>query len=100
MTEITLIANGDLRESANINCWPAQKEMEDKLVKVLADHGHQLVRAHPPVKPQGHGFISSQREGMDIFAGIDPKSPIIVAEAVWQYSHHVLAGSMLTPDRS
>jgi hypothetical protein len=31
---------------------------------------------------------------MEIFAGIDPDLPIIVAEAVWQYSHHVLAGLM------
>ena len=29
---------------------------------------------------------------MDVFAGIDPTAPLIVAEAVWQYSHHVLAG--------
>ena len=27
-----------------------------------------------------------------MFAGIDPDAPLIVAEAVWQYSHHVLAG--------
>ena len=30
--------------------------------------------------------------GMDIFARIDPDAPLVVAEAVWQYSHHVLAG--------
>ena len=29
---------------------------------------------------------------MDVFAGIDRDAPIIVAEAVWQYSHHVLPG--------
>ena len=29
---------------------------------------------------------------MEVFAGIDPKAPLIVAEAVWQYSHHVLHG--------
>lgn len=91
MTEIVLVANGDLRESANIKCWPAQKAMEDKLAEVLAGLGHKLTRAHPE-KPQGHGFIASQREGMDIFATIDPEAPLIVAEAVWQYSHHVLAG--------
>ena len=91
MTDIVLVANGDLRESANINCWPAQKAMEDKLIEVLAGLSHNLVRAHP-VKPQGHGFIASQREGMDIFSKIDPNAPLIVAEAVWQYSHHVLAG--------
>lgn len=91
MTTIKLVASGDLRESANIECWPAQKAMEDKLAQVIAGMGHTLERAHP-VKPEGHGFIATQREGMDIFATIDPNAPVIVAEAVWQYSHHVLAG--------
>jgi hypothetical protein len=31
---------------------------------------------------------------MAVFAGIDPVVPLIVAEAVWQYSHHVLHGLM------
>ena len=91
MATIKLVASGDLRESANVMCWPAQQAMEDKLSQVLASLGHTLERAHP-VKPSGHGFIASQREGMDIFAGIDPDAPLIVAEAVWQYSHHVLPG--------
>jgi hypothetical protein len=30
--------------------------------------------------------------GMDVFQTIAPDAPLIVAEAVWQYSHHVLAG--------
>lgn len=93
MTTIHLVASGDLRESANRQCWPAQKAMEDKLVGVFAEMGHDLVRAHQ-VKPQGHGFIASQREGMDIFATLDPDAPLVVAEAVWQYSHHVLPGLM------
>ena len=28
--EIVLVANGDLRQSANEVCWPAQAEMEAK----------------------------------------------------------------------
>ena len=40
----------------------------------------------------GHGFISSQRMGMDVFGAMDRDAPLIVAEAVWQYSHHVLPG--------
>jgi len=91
MSRIYLVASGDLRESANLQCWPAQKAMEDRLTEQLAALGHDLVRAHP-IKQQGHGFIASQREGMDIFATLDPDAPLIVAEAVWQYSHHVLAG--------
>lgn len=91
MSRILLVASGDLRESANLTCWPTQAAMEARLSEVLAGMGHDLVRAHP-VKPAGHGFIASQREGMDVFAALDPQAPLIVAEAVWQYSHHVLAG--------
>jgi hypothetical protein len=29
---------------------------------------------------------------MEVFARLDPTTPLIVAEAVWQYSHHVLSG--------
>ncbi|MDT0683663.1 fucose isomerase [Roseicyclus sp. F158] len=94
MTRISLVVSGDLRESANVECWPAQKAMEDRLTEVLAGMGHELVRAHP-VKPEGHGFIATQREGMDAFKTIDPEAPLIVAEAVWQYSHHVLAGLLV-----
>jgi len=32
------------------------------------------------------------KEGLAIFSGIDKSLPIIVAESVWQYSHHVLVG--------
>ena len=27
-----------------------------------------------------------------MFAGVDPQAPLIVAESVWQYSHHILPG--------
>jgi len=90
--KITLIANGDLRESANQACWAMQAEMEAALANVFAKYGHELVRAHAYSDERGHGFIGSQREGMDVFAEIDREQPIIVAEAVWQYSHHVLHG--------
>jgi hypothetical protein len=29
---------------------------------------------------------------MEAFANVHPKTPVIVAEAVWQYSHHILSG--------
>ena len=89
---VYLVASGDLRESANRVCWNAQSEMEAALTKAIGACGYRVVRAHPFKPEAGHGFISSQREGMDVFAGLDPKAPLIVAEAVWQYSHHVLAG--------
>jgi hypothetical protein len=89
---ILLVANGDLRLSANQKCWPAQAAMEKQLTDAVAAAGYKLVRAHPYKKDQQHGFISSQKEGMAVFAEIDPKLPLIVAESVWQYSHHLLPG--------
>jgi len=90
--QVLLVASGDLRPSANQVCWPAQQEMEQALGRAVADAGYELVRAHPYKDDQKHGFIASQKEGMQIFADLDPKAPLIVAEAVWQYSHHVLSG--------
>ena len=89
---VLLVANGDLRQSANEKCWPAQAAMEKKLTAVLAALGWKLVRAHQYDPKKRHGFIGSQKEGMEVFAGIDRKAPLIVAESVWQYSHHLLSG--------
>jgi hypothetical protein len=90
--EILLVASGDLRLSANQKCWPAQLEMERDLGRAIASAGFEVVRAHPYKDEVGHGFIASQREGIEVFRTIDPHAPLIVAEAVWQYSHHVLPG--------
>jgi len=89
---VLLVANGDLRLSANQNCWAKQDEMEKELDRVLKTLGAKLKRAHAYKPAEKHGFIASQREGMDVFAKIDRKAPLIVAEAVWQYSHHLLHG--------
>jgi hypothetical protein len=89
---VLLVANGDLRQSANMKCWPAQADMEKKLTAVLASNGWKLVRAHPYNPEKKHGFISSQKEGMAVFEQIDANLPLIVAESVWQYSHHLLPG--------
>jgi hypothetical protein len=90
--DVLLVASGDLRASANKVCWPAQKQMESDLAKAIKECGFKLKRAHPYKKAEEHGFIASQREGLDVFKTIDPSARLIVAEAVWQYSHHVLAG--------
>jgi hypothetical protein len=89
---VLLVANGDLRQSANEKTWPGQAAMEQQLTAALARLGYKLVRAHPYKPAVKHGFISSQKEGMAVFATIDPRTPVIVAEAVWQYSHHILHG--------
>jgi hypothetical protein len=90
--EVYLLANGDLRLSANQKCWPAQNEMEAALTHAVEAAGYKVVRAHRYDEALRHGFIGSQKDGMCVFAGMDPKAPVIVAEAVWQYSHHILHG--------
>jgi len=89
---IMLIANGDLRQSANEATWQFQEAMEKQLTAAIAKLGGKLVRAHPYKPELKHGFIGSQKEGMAVFAKLDPKAPLIVAESVWQYSHHILPG--------
>ena len=92
--DVLLVASGDLRLSANQSCWAAQHEMETALGEAVASCGYRIVRAHPYKSDVQHGFIGSQKEGMAVFANVDPQARLIVAEAVWQYSHHVLAGLM------
>jgi hypothetical protein len=87
-----LIANGDLRLSANQKCWPEQAKMEAKLAGALKAEGWSIIRGHPYDKTRQHGFIDSQKMGLEVFRRLDPDAPLIVAEAVWQYSQHVLPG--------
>ena len=89
---VLLVANGDLRQTANQACWPAQLAVEKKLAQAVAQLGGRLVRAHPYKPKVKHGFISSQKEGLALFAELEPTAPLIIAEAVWQYSHHLLGG--------
>lgn len=90
--QVYLVASGDLRLAANQQCWPEQAKMEEALAKALKAEGYEIVRAHPYDKKKQHGFIDSQKMGIEVFKNIDPEAKLIVAESVWQYSHHVLAG--------
>ncbi len=92
MKEVVLITSGDLRQSANQVCWPAQEELERRLTKCFLEHGVAVRRAFPVDSSRGHGFISSQRMGMDVFTTIDPQANLVFATAAWQYTHHVLPG--------
>ncbi|MBI3851240.1 MAG: fucose isomerase [Verrucomicrobia bacterium] len=89
---VYLVANGDLRLSANQKCWPAQAVMEAAIAKALRAEGWTVVRAHPFDKMKQHGFVDSQKIGIEVFRRLDPNAPLIVAECVWQYSQHVLPG--------
>jgi hypothetical protein len=88
--EVLLVTNADLRESANVECWPVQAKYEALLVEALKQRfGVTAKRAHPIKADKGHGFIAGQREGSDLFARIDPAAPVIVLLTAWQYSHHL-----------
>ena len=89
---ITLIASGDLRLSANRECWPAQQALEEAVTQALEAEGCRVRRGHDYHAEKKHGFIDSQRCGMDVFKNINPDEPLVVAFAAWQYSHHVLHG--------
>ncbi|PZE23182.1 MULTISPECIES: fucose isomerase [unclassified Curtobacterium] len=89
---VYLVASGDLRESANTATWPTQARMEAAITDAVAAMGRRVVRALPVDPVTGHGLISSQRMGMEVFRGIPTDAPLVVAIAGWQYSHHVLAG--------
>jgi hypothetical protein len=89
---VYLVASGDLRDSANKVCWAAQQDMEAKLEAAIVERGWKLVRAHAYDPVLRHGFIWNQRMGMNVFLSIPKGAPLIVAEAVWQFSHNLLAG--------
>ncbi len=90
--EVVLIASGDLRVTANQSCWAAQAELEADFTKAVEAAGYTVRRAHPYKEDVRHGLIGSQKEGIEVFRSIHPKAKLVVAEAMWQYSHHVMAG--------
>jgi hypothetical protein len=89
---VYLIANGDLRVSANQSCESEQLAMERKVIRAIEKEGWKVKRAHGYRSSVKHSFIDSQKYGMEVFRNIPVDAPLIVAEAVWQYSHHVLHG--------
>ena len=88
---VILIANGDLRLAANQRCWPAQSRAEEAVMQAIRREGREVKRGHACDPVKQHGFIDSQKYGMEVFRDIPPEAPLVVVEAVWQYSHHVLA---------
>ena len=90
--EIVLVASGDSRLSANQRCWPAQEALERAVAKAFGELGAKVVRGHAYDAEKKHGFIDGQARGIQIFRAIDPEAPLVVAEAVWEYTSHILAG--------
>ena len=89
---VIVIASGDLRLSANRMCWPAQAQAEETVMNAIRREGRDVRRGHACDPVKQHGFIDSQKYGMEVFRGLPPDAPLVVVEAVWQYSHHVLHG--------
>ncbi|MBI4789426.1 MAG: fucose isomerase [Chloroflexi bacterium] len=89
-----VVASGDLRLAANQKCWPAQAAMERQVIAAVEREGWEVQRAHPYDPDLQHGFLDSQKHGIEAFRSIPADAPLIVAEAVWQYTHHVLPGLM------
>jgi L-fucose isomerase-like protein len=90
MTDVLYtVASGDLRHDANVTCWPTQAKLEDDFAAAVQALGWSVERGHPVGE---HGFIDSQRAGIEVFKRLPPGAPVVVVEAVWQYSHHVLPG--------
>jgi hypothetical protein len=89
---VILVANGDLRLSANQKCWPAQLRAEEAVIAAIRGEGFEVRRGHSYDPIKQHGFIDSQKRGMEVFRDIPSAAPLVVVEAVWQYSHHLLHG--------
>ena len=89
---VVIIASGDLRLAANQRCWAAQQQTEEAVMQAIRREGCDVRRGHAFDPAKQHGFIDSQKYGMEVFRGIPEDAPLIVVEAVWQYSHHVLHG--------
>lgn len=91
-TTIWMVANGDLRPAANRTCWPVQEETEAAVIHAVNRFGRQVRRGHDYDPAKGHGFIDSQKRGIEVFRAIPEDAPLIVVDAVWQYSQHLMPG--------
>src|ERR1700694_1932029 len=89
---VFVIANGDLRLAANQKCWPAQERVEVAVMDAIRRGGPECPRGHSFDTAKQHGFIDSQKYGIEVLREIPADAPLVVVEAVWQYSHHLLAG--------
>jgi L-fucose isomerase-like protein len=90
--DVVLVASGDSRLSANQKCWPAQQALEAHVDRAFGELERRVVRGHAYDAEKKHGFIDGQARGIRIFREIDPQAPLVVAEAVWEYTSHILAG--------
>ena len=106
-----LIASGDLRLSANLAGWTAQASVEEAVGAAFAELGWTIVRGHSFDPEKGHGFLDSQRAGLEAFKTIpadapDPKAayaflnfmlrPAVIAQAS-NFTKYANANAAATP---
>ncbi len=91
---IVIVANADLRLAANQKAWPMQVEVEAAIVSTFDALNISSRRGHDYDETKEHGFIDSQKMGMEVFRNISSSDPLVVVLSTWQYSHHILAGLM------
>ena len=72
---ITLIASGDLRLDANQKCWPAQKKVEELVTAAIERNEFRTARGHAYDPVKQHGFIDSQKYGMQVFRDLPADAP-------------------------
>ena len=62
--EVLLVTNADLREPANVKCWPVQQEFEARLQEALITRfGYRARRAHP-IRTERGRQRAERRNGM------------------------------------
>src|SRR5207248_3772578 len=64
----------------------------EAVANAIRREGREVRRGHTCDPEKGHGFIDSQKYGMEVFRHIPEAAALVVVEAVWQYSHHILHG--------
>ena len=89
---VYVVASGDLRPSANVKCWPAQQQLEADVTRAVESFGWTVVRGHAYDERDRSRLHRQPAQGTRRVPRIPPDAPLLVVEAVWQYSHHVLAG--------
>jgi hypothetical protein len=87
--KIYLISNGDFRDTACQQCWPKQQDTLKQVKGAFNQLGHESEVLPRYDSKRGHGFITKQHEGTQVFSQIEPDAPVAVVLSIWAYSHHV-----------
>lgn len=92
---IYLISNGDFRDTACVDCWPMQQKTLTQVKSAFKALGQRCEVRTKFNRKRGHGFITRQCEGTELFSKIDPNAPVVIVLSCWAYAHNV-AGALQT----